>query len=530
VPGRDDDLASVVDDISCGRSVVIRGAPGLGKTTLLQAARATFADSTFVRLEQGGDAMRDLRLALHRRTGGDFPVDDDQGISLISRVFPDGALVFVDNADEPESAEAIRRLSGHVPTLIFAVTSRAQSFPGFQVCDLPPLSRMAAEELLTDFDLSPSSRDAVLSRAAGNPLLLKQEAWAAVEGGVMEDEDRLGGVLSRFDPQERRVLWLIGEMPSAVLPRGLVTNVGGLTQTGLDLLRRNAVAISTGDGYEFHETLRVACREVCATVPDREVSQVREDAARFYIEWLAAEPPLSEVDRALPDLMHLLESAPHPATRVDLALALIGDRLDDPVGYIPSRGLAGLLREKLAPLRAAAGAVGGVEAGQLEKNLGLFCHWGDDPAAEELVLSARSRFRDASDPDGRAGATWILGIIADDSCDYVRAEALYREPLEWLHDPDARAVGHHLTGCSLYHQGRYEEARDAFTRALATTDDPVIRSRSTRRLSYVELVAGDAERAISGLEEDLERAVALNRPRDVARIQRHIGEAVLPAR
>jgi putative hydrolase of the HAD superfamily len=527
VPGRDDDLASVVDDISGGRSVVIRGAPGLGKTTLLQAARAAFPDCTFVRLEQGGDAMRDLRLALHRRTGGDFPVDDDQGISLISRAFPDGALVFVDNADEPESAEAIRRLSGHVPALIFAVTSRAQSFPGFQVRDLPPLSRTAAEELLTDFDLSPSSRDAVLSRAAGNPLLLKQEAWAAVEGSVMEDEDRLRGVLSRFDDRERRVLWLIGEMPSAVLPRGLVTNVGGLKQRGLGLLRRNAVAIPAGDGYEFHETLRVACRDVCATVPEKEIRELREDAARFYIEWLGADPSLSDVDRALSDLLHLLESAPDAATRVDLALALIGDRLDDPVGYIPSRGLSGLLREKLGPLRAAATKVGGVKAAQLEKNLGLFCHWADDPAAEELVLSARSRFRDADDAEGRAGAIWILGIIADDSCDYVRAEALYGEPLAWLHDPDARAVAHHLTGCSLYHQGRYEEARNAFTKALATTDDSVMRSRSTRRLSYVELVAGDAERAISGLEESLGRAAALNRPRDVARIQRHIGEAHL---
>ena len=53
----------------------------------------------------------------------------------------------------------------------------------------------------------------------------QQEAWAAVEGAETESDDRLASVLRRFEGDERRVLWLIGDMPTATLPRGLVSDV-----------------------------------------------------------------------------------------------------------------------------------------------------------------------------------------------------------------------------------------------------------------------------------------------------------------
>jgi putative hydrolase of the HAD superfamily len=525
--GREDDLRALLAFTRAGKSVVIQGPPGIGKTTLLQALQSQVPEGIFIRLEQGGNAMRDLRLGLHRSTGGDFPVDDDQGIALLARMFPGGGVILVDNADELDSAKAIRRLITHLPELVVVVTSRGQSFPGFEPLDLRPLSTQAAAAILSsEFDLSPEDKELALRRGRGNPQLIKQEA-NALEGGEAPDDDRLSAMLSRFDGEKQRLLWLIGELPLATLPLALMSEVGRMDQPELELLRRNAVAAPTGESCELHQTLRGACRNLLPLLPRGELQQLLQETANFYLQWLSEEPDLGSIDDALPNLMHLLDRLEAPRLKVDLALALIGDRLDDPCGYLPSRGLTGLLREKRESLQQAAVASGGVKAAKLEKNLGLFCHWGDDPAALELVLSARSRFQDAGDLVGRAGATWVLGIIADDTCRYADAEALYREPLEWLRDDENRAVGHQLVGCSLYHQGRYEEAYVSFEQAKHATQDPVLLARIERRLLYVELLNGDVGGAIEGLKSATDRAAKLKRPRDVARINRHIGEAYL---
>jgi putative hydrolase of the HAD superfamily len=527
--GREPDLKTLLECVEAGRNVVIHGAPGLGKTTLLQALNARCPGAAFVRLEQGGNPMRDLRLGLHRVTKGDFLPDDDQGIAAIAQAFPDGGVILVDNVDEQDSAEAVQRLVSHLPSLVVAVTSRGQPFPGFVVHDLQPLEPGAAEEILDEeFDLSPDEHRVALERGSGNPQLIKQEA-EALEGGEPQADDRLAAMLSRFSGEERRVLWLIGELPAATLPTSLMTEVGRMGAAELRVLRRNAVATPIGDGYELHQTLRSACREIVEVVPQDEMQGLLKETAGFYLSRLAEKTDLEAIDDALPNLMHLLQCLRDPGLKVDLALALIGDRLDDPAGYLPSRGLTGLVCEEelRSLLLEAAAQVGGVKAGRLEKNLGVFCHRADHAAAKGLVLSARRRFQEAGDDEGRAGATWVLGIIADDSCRYEEAEALYREPLDWLRDDEIRAVGQQLVGCSLYHQGRYGEARATFEQARRATEDPVLLSRIERRLAYIELIDGDPERAIEDLQTARDRSAALQRPRDVGRICRHIGEANL---
>jgi putative hydrolase of the HAD superfamily len=522
--GRDLLLERLVRYVESHVNVVIRGAPGIGKTTLMEALRSRYPTAARTRLEQGAKPMRDLRLALNSYVNGDFATDDDVGIAQLASALPDPTILFVDNADASESARAVQRLAAHVPALVMVVTSRGQPFPGFRTEEVPPLERAAALDVVRDFDLTEEQIEVVLARGQGNPLMLLQEAWAATHQGDMDEDagDRLEAVLRRFEGGGGRLLWLIGEMPTATLSHALLTEVGSMTPAGLDLLRRNAVAKPSAMGVEFHQTLRSACQDILAAVAPSRIADLRRNAASFYASWLRGEPSLEAVDVAFPNVLHLLERVDSAQLKVQLALGLIGDRLDDPVGYLPSRGLTALFREKRELLQNAAAEVGGVDAARLEKNLGLFCHWADDPAAQELVVSSRSRFRAAGDRLGEAAAVWVLGIIADDSGHYQDAELLYRAPLHWLHDPAARALGLHLVGCSLYHQGRYEEARDAFISARREATDPVVQSRSDRRMAYVELLGGDTERAIEHLLEIKTRAERLNRPRDVARTLRHI--------
>jgi putative hydrolase of the HAD superfamily len=521
--GRTEELASLRNWIADGVQVVIAGPPGIGKTTLLQALNAEIPDAVTVRLGQGGQPLRDLRLALHRYCPGEFPVDDDQGIDVIARGMPEGTVLLIDNAEDEESAAAVMRLVGHLGALTVVVATRGQAFPGFRRMELAPLPQEEAITLLEGLGLPQDQQAEVLDRADGNPLLLLQTGWAAKEGTTLDDDNRLGRLLDRLGEAERRALWIIGDLPSATVPTALLVEVGGLTKAGFDLLRKNAVLQRTATGHTVHETLRVACRDLLTMVPRDMLDQLRASMGRHYVNWLGSLPDLDQVDIARPNLMHLVSQLRDDDIRADLILALVGDNLDDPRGYIPARGLSSLLLEQRETLMRTANAVGGVRAAHLEKNLGLFLYLANDSSAREVLLSARARYHVLNDENGQAAATWVLGYIADDSSQYTEAESLYRAPLEYLRDDAVRAISHHLVGCSLYHQGRPEDARREFTHAQTLTKDVSVHARIQRRLAYIELAFGDTDRAIRLLERARNQSQLLNRPRDVARISRHLG-------
>jgi nucleoside phosphorylase len=110
--GRRDALQRALALAAAGNNVVISGPPGIGKTRLLEEIRRARQPNTFVRLEQGGRAVRDIRLALHRASRAPFPLDDDEGIDLVRRNLDTELLLLVDNADSDESAQGIFPLFG----------------------------------------------------------------------------------------------------------------------------------------------------------------------------------------------------------------------------------------------------------------------------------------------------------------------------------------------------------------------------------------------------------------------------------
>jgi putative hydrolase of the HAD superfamily len=525
--GRQAQLLAAFELLDARISFRICGPPGIGKSTLLRAIRQERPASAYVRLEQGGEPLSELRLALNRAAGTTYVEDDAAGIAALVREIPDGFLLFVDNADEVSSARAIERLAGHLPQLTVVVTTRAQRLDGFQTVDLPPLPSEAALDLIADVGLSDEESAQVLDEGGGNPQLILQGAWAARDGSALVSESRLSALLDRFPVDERRALLMVGEFPSATLPHGLLVDVGDLTNEGLAVLQRNAVLRRENLLSTAHQTLRVACQDLVATTASRERCALRQAAAGYFVEWISAEPAPELIDATWPAINYLLESVDEDQARIVLALALIGDALDDPHGYIPTRGLGTLLLRHLDRLEQAAVNVGGVAAARLEKNLGLFCFWSGNPRCKSLLARAEARFREAGDLEGRASSTWVLGNIADDACEFRKAERLYRAPLEWLGASPARAVGLHLVGVHLYHQGRYVEARSHFFEALAVAEDPGLRSRIERRLAYIELAMGDTAAAIEKLEAARSTSERLHRPRDVARLNRHIAKGLI---
>ncbi len=527
--------------------VVIGGPPGIGKTWLLNALRAAhpalfphFPEAVHVRLEEGNtEAMRELRLALHGHYGpGEFPLDDEGGIDALRRTVPANTLLLVDNADERESVEAVLRLARFLENVTVVVTSRrAPEFRDFRRLKLLRLPTPDAEAIVSEYRLDDATRADVLRKGDGNPLMLRVHADAARHGGYLDEKEApLRSMLERWPADEERALWIIAELPSSILAQDLLVEFGGLTHAGMALLRDNALVepvmsapVKRPSLLELHQTLRLACQQRLPTVPGHEQRKLRADAARYYIGWLRSRPAIEAIDMARHNLIHLMHAVDEPDLRAELALALIGDHLDDPDGYLPSRGLAVLLVESelRSKLEHTAALVQGLPAAQILKNLGLFCHWANDPGAELLLLSASELYNGLRDEEGSAATAWILGIVAEDTGHYAAAERLYRAPLSALSDSSTQAVRHHLMGCSLYHQERFAEARAEFERAKDHAQAPAMRVRIDRRLAYVELADGDTRQALEQLKDVRERSKQLKRPRDAARCMRHIGQGQL---
>lgn len=142
--------------IAGGTHVVIGGAPGIGRTGLLNALHKAYPHAVHVRLEQGKtESMRELRLALHGHHGiREFPLDNAAGIDELRRALPANTLLLVDNADERASVAAVLRLVRSVEKVTVVVTSRrAQEFPGFRRLTLLRIPRPDAEAVVSEYEL-----------------------------------------------------------------------------------------------------------------------------------------------------------------------------------------------------------------------------------------------------------------------------------------------------------------------------------------------------------------------------------------
>jgi predicted ATPase len=189
-----DHLDEIRRCIARGTHVVIGGAPGLGRTWLLNALQRAYPQAVQVRLEGKTEPMRELRLALHGRYGTPaFPLDDEAGLDALRRMVDANTLLLVDNADERESVAAVLLLVHVVHGLTVVVTShRAREFRAFRrlnFLELPSPDAAQASDPSGSPASSSSSESAPFDARSWSPLVVAPVAtwggwrhWLYIQG------------------------------------------------------------------------------------------------------------------------------------------------------------------------------------------------------------------------------------------------------------------------------------------------------------------------------------------------------------
>ncbi|MGW2153960.1 helix-turn-helix transcriptional regulator [Nonomuraea sp. NPDC001699] len=366
--GRDRDLAAIGGFVEAaanrrGRSLMITGEPGVGKSAVLHAAATQAADSGFRVLRASGTSFEgDLPFAgLHQllhplldeltRLPERHQVALTTALGLASgpapqqRTVADATLVMLRHASRPRplllaiddlpwldsgSALVLRSLDLAGTRIgMLAVTRDAHRTRAPRVHDLAPLDDRSASALLTDRfpDLPSPVRRRLLAEARGNPLILRELPTTL-------DADQLSGSapLPRFLPLSQRLQAIFA------------SRVADLTQTSRQMLllavldgsREIAAFQSLLPGRVVAEALREA-REAGLIDLDRATMRLtfRHPLIRSAVldlstaaeqrkvhEMLAARPDGDEDRR----ILHLAEAAIEPDEHVAYLLERLAHR------------------------------------------------------------------------------------------------------------------------------------------------------------------------------------------------------------
>jgi hypothetical protein len=175
-----DHLDEIHRCIARGSHVVIGGAPGIGRTWLLNALHKAYPQAVHVRLEEGNpEPMRELRLALHGRYGTpQFPLDDEAGLDALRRTVEPNTLLLINNADDRESVAAVLLLVHAVDRVTVVVTSRrAREFRAFR--RLNPL-RPSTLDAAATIDTTSSTSLSRSSSSSSETALFGARTWSSL--------------------------------------------------------------------------------------------------------------------------------------------------------------------------------------------------------------------------------------------------------------------------------------------------------------------------------------------------------------
>jgi class 3 adenylate cyclase/predicted ATPase len=393
-------------------------------------------------------------------------------VELMTALFRDPTVLLVENAQwiDDASTELIAALARAVPTRpwLMVVGRRPgadalDTGPATTTLDLEALDESAARELIaevTDRPLPEPSVQALVSRAAGNPLLLGELARATAAGRAIDDlpesvESLVGAEIDVLPPA-RRVLLRRAAVLGLVFPVGLLEALGGPEYDHIGQLDR--FLLVDGEQLRFrHSLLREAAYE---TLSYRERIRMHGEAA-VHIE--AAAGAAADEEAELLSLHHFHAHAWERALHFSEVAA---DRARSDVAPVEA---AAFYRRALEAARRCdsdrrvRARLEEALAGVLEQS-GLY--------AEARAALRRAR-RLVSDPVDRARLLLADGRIEEATGRYPLALGLYSRATRWVTQapdgPTATAIRAQLIverAGIRYRQGRYRACADLLLGAL----------------------------------------------------------------
>lgn len=583
--GRKKEIRHVVKALKEYVSVAITGIAGVGKTTVLVFAvremtklePSLYSHICYHRIvEQGSEEQRLDHLIRHLiNCFGIRIVVKTEDISVrINEVRKFLAnhrvLLALDNADEHKSRAVVEKVSREFPNLIIAVTSRHSVWSQFEKTVVGGLSDEEGIRLFeTTFERTVDKKQltTLCRKVKGHPMMITHLALEARELGIppgellsryrtrafnigRDLEMRINTFFERFPDKFDKVLDIIGLMATDTLEIKLLSDVLAISREDLGLMADQGIIFIHPNRKHFtvHELIRTWCRNRLENRREQ-VDNLIPGLMAFYLDFFktfrkGGALELSDFDYEWPNVLALMdrvlmfENAIDPVWVFKLANEAIGDHYDDPNGYIPrSQKMYDLLDDPPSGTRAEAfldrcEQVDSLLSASIEKNLGHFYYWrGKFEQAEYLFHRARDRYRNKACIEGEAVTTWLLGYLAEDRSYYAKGQDLYEQGASLAQNVqpanvELRAIGHHLIGCNLYHQGRFTEAVTEFLRAKelnGRVKSPHLSTRIERRLACVALRLkrlDEAEAILRRVDSNLSK---LKRPRDSARIARQFG-------
>jgi putative hydrolase of the HAD superfamily len=578
--GRGQEIQKVFNALKSRSSVAITGIAGVGKSTVLAVAirkisalkRTIYTDICFHRIVERDSSEERLRRLLSsliialdplaKMESADLPVLFVQAQRLMvgRRV-----LLAIDNVDDADSYELVQNMFTNLPQITLAVTSRRmiwQNFNLFRLDGMIASDCVKLFELTFEDKLDETGKQAVASlceQVQGHPMMITHLALEAKAGHLRPNQlqvvyAKLGidrALSKRFDfiydplPENcRKVIQVIGILDTATLRADLVQEVTQVSMRDLEQMEDQYMIHFHPDKQRFtvHELVKKWCRSKLK-LPDEygggseSFERIPFQIAEYYIQFLkkhsqCTPKDLAEIDQEWPNILGLTDRISDQKIVLTLVDEAIGDHFDDPNGYVPNRKLMESILTRGERLLSYSNNIGGLLAARIEKNIGHFFYWrGDYERAEALFLQARDRYKAEADIAGEVATTWLLGYIADDENRYLEAQTLYENGTKLAehikpYNTELIAAGHHLIGCTLYHQGRFQDAETEFLRAVSLIDKDKalhLAARIKRRLGSVALGLGRFDEAENTFYSVANLVDQLGRPRDAARIARHLG-------
>lgn len=239
--GREDELATVIDSLAVGTSVLVVGGAGIGKTALVRAT----ASLTEQRLRSGAatDFLQGVPwLALRRALGTAPPSADPESVADWAADASRSDLLVLDDLQwgDADSLDTLVPLAARRPIiatcrptgLAAGRTRQICDAAGFRIVELGPLTPDHMRDLLDDLPdpVDDAARDRIVEKAGGNPLFAR--LLAAGRGGL--DATGYEFVVAAVedcppDAGQRLTEWGLGGPPASPDAPG----VAGLLSRGL---------------------------------------------------------------------------------------------------------------------------------------------------------------------------------------------------------------------------------------------------------------------------------------------------------